>query len=627
MFYYEIIIINHALAPLTYESKQELELFSFIKVSLRNKEVLALVWQQVAKPDFKTKNILARTSLKLTAIQTKLLKFISHYYSSELGVSAALFEPFNAELLENSKLSENSENLKLLENSNIFNALPILNEQQQKAFEFSNKQEISLIFGDTGCGKSEIYINAIAKVLNNGEQALLLMPEIALTPQMKIRLEKYFKGRLGIWHSSISKPQKKKLLEDFHSGKIRLIAGARSALFLPFTKLSLIIIDEEHDESYKNAAKPAYNARDLALYLAKNFTGVKTILGSATPSVTSYYKIPHFRLKGTYFKSSKEYIFDPSPLGLSKLIISHLEAVLKEQKQAVIFLPTRGNFKLLLCKECSASFSCPYCAVSMSLHKSSNALKCHYCGYSQPIPKTCDKCGGATFESQKIGTSELKELIQKALPNARIAKFDRDEITTAKKLEALLKNFNDGKIDILVGTQMLSKGHDYHNVAMAVILGLDEHLVYPDFRAQEKTLALAQQIAGRAGRASHGKIIIQTKQAEFFEKYLDNYDEFLKDELELRKPLYPPFARLLRILISHKNENLAQKIQTEIVNEIKNIAELEIIGFGRAGIAFIANKFRYEILLSSKSIEALLKAAFIAQKHGVLADIDPVNFS
>ena len=623
MFYYEIIIIGNALAPLTYQSEKELELFSIIKVNLRNKEVLGLVWQQVAKPSFKTKNILANTTLKLSQIQIKLLKFISHYYSSEPAITAGLFEPLNTELLENSDPTGREQNSK---NSN-FEKLPILSEQQQKALEFSSKHDISLIFGDTGSGKSEIYINAIAKALNNGDQALLLMPEIALTPQMKIRLEKYFGTTLGIWHSGISKVAKKRLLDDFHSGKIRLIAGARSALFLPFRKLSLIIVDEEHDESYKNAAKPAYNARDLALYLAKNFAGVKTILGSATPSVTSYYKIPYFRLKGTYFNSSKEYIFDPSLLGLSKLIISHLESVLNEQKQAVIFLPTRGNFKVLLCKECAASFSCPYCAVSMSLHKSSNALKCHYCGYSQPIPKTCDKCGGATFQSQKIGTSELKELLEKALPNAKIAKFDRDEITTAKKLETLLKNFNDGKIDILVGTQMLSKGHDYHNVALAVILGLDEHLCYPDFRAQEKTLALAQQIAGRAGRASHGKIIIQTKQAEFFEKYLENYEAFIKDELELRNPLYPPFARLLRILISYKDENKVLNTQNSIVSELKNIAELEIIGYGKAAIAFIASKFRYEILLRSNSIEALLKAGFIAQKHGALADIDPFNFS
>lgn len=617
MFYYEVLIVAHALAPLTYHSQSQIKLNSFVKVNLRGKESLALVYKEVEKPSFQTLEIKEELSTYLTPFEAHLLNFMSYYYSCEPSICAGLFEPF-----EPFKFSENQE---------IFSStLPELNEEQKKAFDFCLEHDFSLIFGDTGCGKSEIYINAIAKTLNEGKQALLLMPEIALTPQMKIRLEKYFKGSLGIWHSGISKAKKKELLQDFLKGKIRLIAGARSALFLPFSDLGLIVVDEEHDESYKNSAKPAYNARDLALYLAKNppkNQTIKTILGSATPSATSYFKIPFYRIKGTYFKSSKKYIFDPHPLGLSKLIIAELSKVLEAGRQAVVFLPTRGNFKRLECKECNQKFLCPFCAVSMSLHKNSNALKCHYCGYACVVPKSCPSCGSEVFEASKLGTSELKEMLQKALPNAKIAKFDRDEITTAKKLEKALKDFNDGQIDILVGTQMLSKGHDYHNVELAVVLGLDEHLCYADFRAREKTLALAIQIAGRAGRATEGKIIIQTREEKFFGKYLSDFEGFLKEDLELRKPLYPPFARLMRILIAHKNENLAQSSQNEILNQIANIKDLEIIGYGKAQIACIASKHRYSILLRSHSHSALIKAGNIAKTYNALADIDPLNFS
>lgn len=642
LFYYEIIITAHALAPLTYSCKRELEPFSEVLVELGNKQKKGYVYKQVGKPSFKCKEILSQTGFYLTAMQIQLLEFISSYYSSELGVAAGLFEPFCE-----------SKNILDSEFAGDFSTLPELSELQNKALDFSLKNDVSLIFGDTGSGKSEIYISAIAKTLKAGKQALLLMPEIALTPQMQKRLEKYFSQGVGLWHSKIAKGKKERILNDFKSGKIRLIAGARSALFLPFTNLGLIIVDEEHDESYKNASKPCYNARDLAIWLAKNskksripskkelsaensripsgldydFEGIRTILGSATPSVVSYHKIPHFRLKGTFFTSSKEFLFDHSPLGLSNIIISHLAAVLEAKKQAVIFLPTRGNFKVLLCKDCGKSFSCPFCAVNMSLHKNANALKCHYCGFSSPLPSSCEHCGGSVLQSQKIGTSELKLMLESALPKAKIAKFDRDEITTAKKLETLLKDFNEGKIDILVGTQMLSKGHDYHNVELAVILGLDEHLAHADFRASEKTLALAMQIAGRAGRASHGKVIIQTAQQEFFESYLSDFELFIKDELELREPLYPPFARLSRILISHANEQKAARITEQILAQLKSIENLEIIGHGKASIAYIASKFRYAILLRAYSHSPLLKAGNIALAYGATADIDPFNFN
>ncbi|ALV24440.1 primosomal protein N' [Campylobacter iguaniorum] len=609
MYYYEVAISGASLPPLTYEFTTLLEPFSEVKIKLKNKIQTGYIVREVDKPSFKTAEILELTGAKLTGLQIELLKFISYYYTCELGVASGLFEPCL--------------DIKIFKGE--FTKSPNLSPKQLEALNYAKQNQISLLFGDTGSGKSEVYISLIKEFLDAGKQALFLMPEISLTPQMQKRLEEYFGCGVGIWHSKITQKSKKELLEKFFSGEIKLIAGARSALFLPFTDLGVIVVDEEHDDSYKSSSKPYYNARDLSVYLAK--FGIKVLLGSATPSVSSFNKFNHFRLKGTFFESQKEFIYDESATMLSQTIINELRNSLNSGKQAVVFLPTRANFKFLLCKECNKSIKCPYCSVSMSLHKKTNALRCHYCGFAMPIPKSCPNCDSQMLESKKIGTSELVLELEREFEGVRIAKFDKDEITTHKKLTTLLKNFNDKKIDILVGTQMLSKGHDYHNVDLAVIMGLDEHLEYCDFRAREKTLALAMQVAGRAGRASKAKVIIQTLQKDFFENYISDYDKFIEDELEFRNPLYPPFARLLRIIISDKSEANAQNLEEEILKNISSIPDLQIIGHGKALIEFINSKFRREIMLRSSSHIPLLKAANVASRFGGSADIDPVNFN
>ena len=614
--------------------------------------------------------------------------------------------------------------------------IPNLTPAQEQARKFAEANETSLIFGDTGSGKSEIYIALIAQALAAGKQALFLMPEISLTPQMTKRLQSYFGERLGVWHSKISPKKKREILAKFNAGEIRLIAGARSALFLPFSDLGLIVVDEEHDDSYKSAAAPRLNARDAAIFVGKKL-GIRVVLGSATPALSTYAKQPHFRLRGTYFSSAKRFIFDESETGLSPKILTEIGRSLEAGKQAVVFLPTRANYKYMVCENCGQIVRCPFCAVGMSYHADAAALKCHYCGFSTFYKASCENCGGEVMQARKIGTGELAAQLTARFPSARIAKFDRDEITTQRKLEALLNNFNAHKIDILVGTQMLSKGHDYHGVDLAVIMGIDEHLSYPDFRAREKTLALAMQVAGRAGRSGQGRVVIQTRQSGFFRDYIENYDDFLRDEAEFREGLYPPYMRLLRVLISHKNEkaageimsaalellrhkqaesstsashdgldarranlialnlqNSAQQSDGEILNSkfqssdlcggdvnlnrqnasnLKNAAQIsacdagadsvnlkperkssaqnfinlaaenttensaqylkekasesfEIIGYGKAGIAYIASKFRFEILLRASSHVPLINAARALEHMPVEIDMDPINF-
>lgn len=895
MLYYEVAVLGASLKPLTYSSNFKISAYQIVSVPIKSSVKSVVILREVAKPSFKTKEILEISQLRFAPFQIALANFIAYYYVCEKGVAFGIFEPasdtaqdlrnsqedpmterncackqtstreqnfifeqdsitalnsafdwnFNATqnsisiqnsaLTRNSTTAENSvtvinsvialnsmqrQNLKQVPNptsqnsaSNSITAqnsiqeqgfvneqdsvsiqnstlaqnpattinfvaepdpahkqnfaiaqnsvliqnldataqspisqplpplqigkIPNLTPAQEQARKFAEANETSLIFGDTGSGKSEIYIALIAQALAAGKQALFLMPEISLTPQMTKRLQSYFGERLGVWHSKISPKKKREILAKFNAGEIRLIAGARSALFLPFSDLGLIVVDEEHDDSYKSAAAPRLNARDAAIFVGKKL-GIRVVLGSATPALSTYAKQPHFRLRGTYFSSAKRFIFDESETGLSPKILTEIGRSLDAGKQAVVFLPTRANYKYMVCENCGQIVRCPFCAVGMSYHADAAALKCHYCGFSTFYKASCENCGGEVMQARKIGTGELMAQLAARFPSARIAKFDRDEITTQRKLEALLNNFNAHKIDILVGTQMLSKGHDYHGVDLAVIMGIDEHLSYPDFRAREKTLALAMQVAGRAGRSGQGRVVIQTRQSGFFRDYIENYDDFLRDEAEFREGLYPPYMRLLRVLISHKNEKAASEIMNAALellrrkqagssafvlhdgldagqinlsalnlqnfaqqggkqmsnskfqspdlrasnaklspqknaSNLKNNAQItardgdtgsvnlkperngvaqkfinlatknpaedsaqylkekasesfEIIGYGKAGIAYIASKFRFEILLRARSHVPLINAAHALEHLPVEIDMDPVNF-
>lgn len=616
MNYYEVAIVGYFLDALTYESEKELEIHSEVLVELGKKgEVKGIVLKKVDKPAFDTKPILQSTNRLLSKSQSELAAFISSYYTCKLGFVLGSFEPAKPYTTKQTQ---------------ILNA-PNLSDKQREAFEFAKKNDTSLLFADTGSGKTEIYISLIKEHLEKGEQCLLLMPEIALTPQMQRRLSLYFKDKFIMWHSKISKAQKQKALQSLENGDILLVAGARSALFLPFCKLALIIVDEEHDNSYKASDNPRLNARDLALFLGSKMR-IKVLLGSATPSVTSFYRQKHFRLKGTFFESKKEFIYDESELSLSSTVLREIRASLGAKKQAIIFLPTRANFRQILCQSCGTSIQCPFCSVAMSLHKDKNALKCHYCGFLSEIPTQCPNCAGFMLEARKIGTSELCERLQNELvgefKDIKISKFDSDTTTTQKKLVGILQDFNEQKIDILVGTSMLAKGHDYHSVDLSVILGLDEYLWRANFRAREETLALAMQVAGRAGRKGVGRVLIQSRQKEFWQRYIKDYETFLRDELEFRKGLYPPFARLLRLVIEDKNQQKASKLCQKLGAEFKRLKSVEVVGFGACGIELMQNKFRFYILLRAKTHAPLLRVANYALTFKeITADIDPIEFS
>ena len=579
---------------------------------VRGRKREGVVLQSVQKPSFKCKEA-QKTHKTFLPYQNHLAHFISEYYCASLGQSYGIFHP----LIEGEEEECERE----------FVAKTPLSPIQQKALEWIKQRPFSLLFGETGSGKSEVYIHLIIDVLKKGKQALFLMPEIALTPQMQKRLEVVFGKVMGVWHSKMSVKKKREVLEGLCCGKISLIIGTRSALFLPYKNLGLIVVDEEHDDSYKSQSNPKYNAKDMAIYLGKKFA-IQVLLGSATPSVNSYYLAQKeeaiFSLP-KHFDSSNEVVFLRQKAEVSESILHFISQSLEEKKQVMVFLPTRANFKTLLCGSCGGSVQCPYCSVGMSLHLKENKMSCHYCGYSQSIPLVCPSCQSEGLISQRIGTAQVAQELGERFEGARIELFDRDHITTQKKLENTLKEFAKGEIDILVGTQMLSKGHDYHNVNLVVILGLDYVLSGGDYRARERAQSLFFQIKGRGGRRERGVVLMQTLNPCFFS--YKHYEEFLREELEYRKDLYPPFLKLATLTFSHRNEEEAKMAMSRAIREIGSFGlELEVVGGGSALIAKIKTQYRYMVMLRAKKISPILKAYHLLRaKEEFEIDIDPLN--
>ncbi len=564
----------------------------------------------------------------------EIAKFIATYYFSSLGEALGLFMPHrnprshalrgNAdESLNNNKIS-NKDMHSHRDGGNELE-LPTLSADQQKAYEFLLEKDKALLFGVTGSGKTEIFISLMAKTIEEGKQCIFLMPEISLTPQMETRLKKYFGERLAMWHSKLTKKKKEEILEKIYAGEIDVIAGARSALFTPLKDVGLIIVDEEHDDSYKAMMKPRYHARDMAVYMGAKLNA-KVVLASATPSLSSYHKYEVVRLKKPFIETQKNYYFVEGTQ-LTNAMVKKIDENFKAGEQSLLFVPTRGNFKYLYCKKCGVTHLCPYCSVGMALHRKVRHLKCHYCNYTEAIRTACTHCGHEPLTSERMGTQEVKEMIEHGIPDMVVEQFDRDAISTAGKLKKALKRFESKESHLLLGTQMLSKGHDYANITLSVILGMDYMLGLGDYRARERAMSLLIQIAGRSGRAKSADVIVQSANADFFNMYINDYEAFLNDEMMFVEDMYPPFVSLARILISHVKEEKAGKITLDTVTKLKEFEGVEIVGQGKAPIERIANKFRFNILLRCKKRSLLLKALHSVNNPSIEIDMDPVEFS
>jgi primosomal protein N' (replication factor Y) (superfamily II helicase) len=496
-----------------------------------------------------------------------------------------------------------------------------LSEVQQKAYYFIKEHLVEptpiLLHGITGSGKTNVHIKVIEDVIATGKQVLYLLPEIALTAQIINKLFSALGDAIGIYHSKFSNNQRMETWMNVRSGKIKIIIGARSALFLPFEKLGLIIVDEEHDSSYKQTDKaPFYNARDAAIAYAK-MLHCNILLSSATPSVETYQKA--VQKKYLYSSISKRYADVPlpaieivdnkNPLQLQRAsallsdnLLHAIQDTLKKHKQVILFQNRRGFAPYLYCGTCGWNAVCSNCDVSLSYHKQTDKLHCHYCGTKWPLYKACPKCHTNKLYFKNYGTERVEDEVKKLFPNANVARLDLDTARTKNKYQHIIKEVEHNITDILIGTQMVVKGLDFDNVELVGVLHADGLFSIPHFRVNEKAFQLLSQVSGRSGRKStEGKVLIQAFQTK--NPYLqlvqeNNYKVFFAREIKQRQEFYyPPFVRLIKITIKHKAALKAQEAANFLAQQFMAIADTLLIGPAEPQVARVMNMYMQEILI------------------------------
>jgi primosomal protein N' (replication factor Y) len=496
-----------------------------------------------------------------------------------------------------------------------------LTPAQQAAFEQVKLQlqekQVCLLHGVTASGKTEIYIRLIEQVIRQGKQVLYLLPEIALTSQIIRRLQKHFGGYIGIYHSKFSQNERLEIWNKIRSGEMKILLGARSSLFLPFEDLGLIIADEEHDTSYKQQEPaPRYHARDAAIYYASLF-GAKTLLGSATPSVESYYNAS----TGKYGLAELNERYGNTPLPpieiidtkkiitkeKHKVIVSPqlhqaIEQSLAAGKQVILFQNRRGYSPYQVCEVCGWIPQCKNCDVSLSFHKLTNKLHCHYCGTVYPPLHTCAACGNHSFIQRNFGTERIEELLEEVFPKARIARMDVDSVRGKTAHDSLIQQFEQHRIDILVGTQMVVKGLDFANVNLVGILDADSILSFADFRVNERAFQLMEQVSGRAGRRDgEGKVLIQVANtAHPVLSYLQAHDYrfFFGQEIAGRRGFfYPPFSRNILLTFKHKDKGVVEDAARLFTNNLKQDFGPWLVGPAEPVVNRIRGQFLMELLL------------------------------
>ena len=492
-----------------------------------------------------------------------------------------------------------------------FDMIKPLSIAQQNAYNQILMQMMSknvvLLHGVTSSGKTEIYIHLIKKALDEHKQVLYLLPEIALTVQIMERLHKVFGDRLGIYHSKYSDAERVEIWQKQMSGHpYDVILGARSAVFLPFQNLGLVIIDEEHETSFKQQdPAPRYHARSAAIVLASMYPEAKVLLGTATPSMESYYnaqqgKYGLVELK-TRFKDillPEIQVVDVKDLRHRKMmkgayspqLLAAVREALQNGEQAILFQNRRGFAPMIECKVCGWVPKCKNCDVSLTLHKNINLLTCHYCGYTYPVPTECPNCGSTELMGRGIGTEKIEDQIAEIFPEARIARMDLDTTRTRNAYERLIADFSSGKTNLLIGTQMISKGLDFDKVKVVGILNADSMLNYPDFRAYEHAFMMMSQVSGRAGRkGKRGLVILQTKSPELpviSQVVRNDYASFYHDLLEERRAFhYPPFFHLINVYLKHKHDKICQQASMEFGNLLRSWFGERILGPDKPAVA------------------------------------------
>jgi primosomal protein N' (replication factor Y) (superfamily II helicase) len=524
--------------------------------------------------------------------------------------------------------------------------------------DFQNK-EICLLQGVTGSGKTELYIELIKKALDGGSQVLYLLPEIALTTQIVNRLKKVFGESMGVYHSKFSDNERVEVWNGILSGRFRFVIGVRSAILLPFDDLSLIIVDEEHDPSYKQQdPAPRYHAKDVALVLAQMHKA-KVLLGSATPSLESMYlakqdKIGFRKLDTRYGEVSmpalvladmkRERQAKTVKGGFSSLMIKSIQECLKNKEQAIIFQNRRGYAPSISCEDCAWVPQCVNCSVSMTYHQYKESLICHYCGYREKLPSKCPTCSSKRIKTVGYGTEKLEEELQLYFPEANIQRMDLDTTRAKSSYENIIESFASGQTDILVGTQMVTKGLDFDHVSLVGIFDADRMLFFPDFRSHERAFQLITQVSGRAGRREkQGKVIIQTSniQHPVLQQVLSgNQEEFYSIHLQDRQQYhYPPFSRLINITIKHQDVKMAVAASRTFADAIHaGITNIKVYGPAEPMVSKIRNLYLRSILIKigrdNKQLSAIkqrlehISQQVLKEKNfrqcRIIFDIDPI---
>ncbi len=499
----------------------------------------------------------------------------------------------------------------------------LLTDAQKKAsgeiLSHFESRDVVLLHGITGSGKTEVYIHLIQQALEAGSQVLYLLPEIALTTQIVARLKKVFGDKMGIYHSKFSDNERVEVWKSVVEGKFRFIVGVRSAVFLPFSLLGLIVVDEEHETSYKQYdPAPRYNARDVAIVMA-GFHQAKVLLGSATPSMESYYQA----VKGQYGLVEMHQRYGNASLPefvlvdvkaerkmrkmreeFSSVLYDHLDHNLKVGDQSILFQNRRGYSPYLRCEECDWTAECFNCAVSLTYHMRAGEVRCHYCGHKEEVPKTCPHCGSAKVRTVGYGTEKLEDQLQVFFPEARIQRMDLDTTRAKNAYQQIINDFENGQIDILVGTQMISKGLDFGNVSVVGIMDADRMIHFPEFRATERAFQMLSQVSGRAGRRAErpGKVLIQTVNTAqpILRKVIEgDYTGMYNEEIiERRNYNYPPFSRLIKLTVKHQDVAMAERAAILLADLLTNqLGKSRVLGPEPPLVERVRNQFLFDILI------------------------------
>lgn len=499
--------------------------------------------------------------------------------------------------------------------------------------EFQTK-DVVLLHGVTASGKTQVYIKLIEQAIADGGQVLFLLPEIALTTQIVERIKRYFGDAIGVYHSKFNDNERVEIWNHVINGKYRIVLGARSSVFLPFGNLKLIVVDEEHESSYKqNEPAPRYQARDAAVYLA-HLHQAKIVLGSATPSIESYHnalyhkyglvtlnerfggvELPVQEVVSIADETKKKKMVSY----FSSVLIDDITATLEKKEQVILFQNRRGYATILICKTCGFAPKCINCDVSLTFHKSSGKLHCHYCGHQESSMNICPACGSVHIEQKGFGTERIEEELSLIFPDVKIARLDVDSTRTKNSLQKIIGDFQEKKTDILIGTQMVAKGLDFDNVTLIGVINADTLLNYPDFRAFERSYQLLAQVAGRAGRRDkQGKVCIQAYDDDhrIIKQVVDNnYVEMYNDEIAERKQFhYPPFTRLIFINVKHKDANLLNAASARFASMLRDQLGARVLGPEQPLVSRIRNYYIKQIIIKSEKTAAIQKVKAVLKQ-------------